>query len=136
MKYSLVHQCYQGFNDKRYYVPAFVLSKQLDSVFKINFLVDTGSPTTLLSGMNYPMPHLGQIYEKIEYILEWVGVLKRSFCPNAVCFFMQILAYMIQLLAILVSQTISLSMADYVHPSLVFWELIFSTNLVFHFQMI
>ena len=47
-------ECYQDFNDKRYYVPAFVLSKQLESVFKINFLVDTGSPTTLLSWNEVP----------------------------------------------------------------------------------
>jgi hypothetical protein len=42
-------ECYQGFNDKRYYVPTYVFSKQLDLVLKINFLVDTGSSTTLLS---------------------------------------------------------------------------------------
>jgi predicted aspartyl protease len=47
-------ECFQDFNDKRYYAPVFVISKQLELVFKINFLVDTGASTTLLSWNEVP----------------------------------------------------------------------------------
>lgn len=47
-------ECYKCHNDERYYVPAFVISKQPESVFKINFLVDTGASTTLLSWNDVP----------------------------------------------------------------------------------
>lgn len=47
-------ECYKCFNDQRYYVPAFVISKQPESVFKINFLVDTGASTTILSWNDVP----------------------------------------------------------------------------------
>lgn len=47
-------ECYKCVNDQRYYVPAFVISKQPESVFKINFLVDTGASTTILSWNDVP----------------------------------------------------------------------------------
>lgn len=47
-------ECYKCFNDQRYYVPAFVISKQPESVFKINFLVDTGASSTLISWNDVP----------------------------------------------------------------------------------
>lgn len=34
---DLYIECYKCFNDQRYYVPSFVISKQPELVFKINF---------------------------------------------------------------------------------------------------
>ncbi|HZD34123.1 MAG TPA: hypothetical protein VE130_02875 [Nitrososphaeraceae archaeon] len=47
-------ECYKCFNDQRYYVPTFVITKRPESLFKINFLVDTGASTTLLSWNDVP----------------------------------------------------------------------------------
>ena len=73
----------------------FVISKQQELVFKINFLVDIGAPTTLLSWNEVPYRHFRQIYAKRQCIPQWVAALERSFRQNAVYFFTQILVYII-----------------------------------------
>ena len=80
-------ECYQGFNDKRYYVPAFVLSKQLESVFKINFIVDTGSPTTLLSWNEVPYSTLRTNLREDRIYTGMGGSFKAFILPECSLFF-------------------------------------------------
>lgn len=80
-------ECYQDFNDKRYYVPAFVLSKQLESVFKINFLVDTGSPTTLLSWNEVPYATLRTNLREDRIYTGMGGSFKAFILPECSLFF-------------------------------------------------
>lgn len=80
-------ECYQDFNDKRYYVPAFVLSKQLESVFKINFLVDTGSPTTLLSWNEVPYTTLRTNLREDRIYTGMGGSFKAFILPECSLFF-------------------------------------------------
>lgn len=80
-------ECYQGFNDKRYYVPTFVLSKQLESVFKINFLVDTGSPTTLLSWNEVPYATLRTNLREDRIYTGMGGSFKAFILPECRLFF-------------------------------------------------
>jgi len=80
-------ECYQGFSDKRYYVPAFVLSKQLESVFKINFLVDTGSPTTLLSWNEVPYATLRTNLREDRIYTGMGGSFKAFILPECSLFF-------------------------------------------------
>jgi hypothetical protein len=80
-------ECYQGFNDKRYYVPTFVLSKQLESVFKINFLVDTGSPTTLLSWNEVPYATLRTNLREDRIYTGMGGSFKAFILPECSLFF-------------------------------------------------
>jgi hypothetical protein len=80
-------ECYQDFNDKRYYVPAFVLSKQLESFFKINFLVDTGSPTTLLSWNEVPYATLRTNLREDRIYTGMGGSFKAFILPECSLFF-------------------------------------------------
>jgi hypothetical protein len=80
-------ECYQGFNDKRYYVPAFVLSKQLESVFKINFLVDTGASTTILSWNEVPYGTLETNLREDRMYTAMGGSFKTFILPECSLFF-------------------------------------------------
>jgi hypothetical protein len=81
-------ECFQGFNDKRYYVPAFIISKQLESVFKINFLVDTGAPATLLSWNEVPYTTLQTNLREDRMYTAMGGSFKTLILPEcSLCFY-------------------------------------------------
>jgi hypothetical protein len=80
-------ECFQGFNDKRYYVPAFIISKQLESVFKINFLVDTGAPATLLSWNEVPYTTLQTNLREDRMYTAMGGSFKTLILPECSLFF-------------------------------------------------
>jgi hypothetical protein len=80
-------ECYQCFNDKRYYVPAYVFSKQLDFVLKINFLVDTGSSTTLLSWNEVPYATLKTNLREDRVFTGMGGSFKAFILPECSLFF-------------------------------------------------
>lgn len=80
-------ECFQGFNDKRYYVPAFVISKQLELVFKINFLVDTGASTTLLSWNEVPYATLQTNLREDRMYTAMGGSFKAFILPECSLFF-------------------------------------------------
>ena len=85
---SLYIECFQGFNDKRYYVPAFIISKQLESVFKINFLVDTGAPATLLSWNEVPYTTLQTNLREDRMYTAMGGSFKTLILPEcSLCFY-------------------------------------------------
>jgi hypothetical protein len=80
-------ECFQGFNDKRYYVPAFVISKQLELVLKINFLVDTGAPTTLLSWNEVPYTTLQTNLHEDRMYTTMGGSFRTFILPECSLFF-------------------------------------------------
>jgi hypothetical protein len=80
-------ECYQCFNDKRYYVPAYVFSKQLNFVLKINFLVDTGSSTTLLSWNEVPYETLKTNLGEDRIFTGMGGSVKAFILPECSLFF-------------------------------------------------
>ena len=79
-------ECFQG-NDKRYYVPAFVISKQQELVFKINFLVDTGASTTLLSWNEVPYATLQTNLREDRMYTAMGGSFKAFIVPECSLFF-------------------------------------------------
>ena len=80
-------ECYQCFNDKRYYVPAYVFSKQLDFVLKINFSVDTGSSITLLSWNEVPYVTLKTNLREDRIYTAMGGSFKAFILPECSLFF-------------------------------------------------
>jgi hypothetical protein len=80
-------ECFQGFNDRRYYVPTFVISKQLELVFKINFLVDTGASTTLLSWNEVPYATLQTNLRQDRIYTAMGGSFKAFVLPECSLFF-------------------------------------------------
>ena len=80
-------ECYQCFNDKRYYVPAYVFSKKLDFVLKINYLVDTGSSTTLLSWNEVPYATLKTNLREDRIYTAMGGSFKAFILPECSLFF-------------------------------------------------
>ena len=80
-------ECYQCFNDKRYYVPAYVFSKQLNFLLKINFLVDTGSSTTLLSWNEVPYATLKTNLGEDRVFTGVGGSFKAFILPECSLFF-------------------------------------------------
>lgn len=80
-------ECYQCFNDKRYYVPTYVFSKQLEFVLKINFLVDTGSSTTLLSWNEVPYATLKTNLRENRVFTGMGGSFKAFILPECSLFF-------------------------------------------------
>lgn len=80
-------ECYQGFNDKRYYVPAFVLSNRLKLVLKINFLVDTGASTTILSWNEVPYSTLQTNLREDRMYTTMGGSFKTFILPECSLFF-------------------------------------------------
>jgi hypothetical protein len=80
-------ECYQCFNDKRYYVPAYVFSKQLDFVLKINFSVDTGSSITLLSWNEVPYATLKTNLREDRIYTAMGGSFKAFILPECSLFF-------------------------------------------------
>jgi hypothetical protein len=80
-------ECFQDFNDKRYYVPAFVVSKQLELVFKINFLIDTGASTTLLSWNEVPYATFQTNLHEDRVYTAMGGSFKAFILPECSLFF-------------------------------------------------
>jgi len=80
-------ECYQCFNDKRYYVPAYVFSKQLNFILKINFSVDTGSSTTLLSWNEVPYATLKTNLREDRIYTAMGGSFKAFILPECSLFF-------------------------------------------------
>ena len=80
-------ECFQDFNDKRYYAPVFVISKQLELVFKINFLVDTGASTTLLSWNEVPYTTLQNNLREDRTYTAMGGSFKAFILPECTLFF-------------------------------------------------
>jgi hypothetical protein len=80
-------ECFQDFNDKRYYVPTFVISKHLELVFKINFLVDTGASTTLLSWNEVPYATLQTNLREDKIYTAMGGSFKAFVLPECSLFF-------------------------------------------------
>jgi hypothetical protein len=80
-------ECFQDFNDKRYYVPVFVISKHLELVFKINFLVDTGASTTLLSWNEVPYATLQTNLREDKIYTAMGGSFKAFVLPECSLFF-------------------------------------------------
>jgi hypothetical protein len=80
-------ECFQDFNDKRYYVPVYVISKQLELVFKINFLVDTGASTTLLSWNEVPYTILQNNLREDRIYTAMGGSFKAFALPESSLFF-------------------------------------------------
>jgi hypothetical protein len=80
-------ECYQCFSDKRYYVPAYVFSEQLDFVLKINFSVDTGSSKTLLSWNEVPYATLKTNLREDRIYTAMGGSFKAFILPECSLFF-------------------------------------------------
>lgn len=80
-------ECYKCLNDERYYVPTFVISKQLELVFKINFVVDTGSSTTLLSWNEVPYATLKTNLSEDRIYTTMGGSFKALILPECSLFF-------------------------------------------------
>jgi hypothetical protein len=85
----------QEHNDRRYYVPAFVYSKRIDLVLKINFLVDTGASRTLLSWNEVPYATLRTNLREDTIYTGIGGSFKAFLLPECSLFFMQILELII-----------------------------------------
>jgi hypothetical protein len=80
-------ECYKNSNDNRYYVPAFVHSKQIDLVLKINFLVDTGASVTLLSWNEVPYEILNTNLREDRMYTGMGGSFKAFLLPECSLFF-------------------------------------------------
>ena len=80
-------ECYKCLNDERYYVPTFVISKQLELVFKINFVVDTGSSATLLSWNEVPYATLKTNLREDRIYTAMGGSFKAFVLPECRLFF-------------------------------------------------
>ena len=68
-------------------MPTFVISKQLELVFKINFVVDTGSSTTLLSWNEVPYATLKTNLCEDRIYTTMGGSFKALILPECSLFF-------------------------------------------------
>jgi predicted aspartyl protease len=80
-------QCFKSSNDNRYYVPTFVHSKKLELLLKINFLVDTGASTTLISWNDVPYATLRTNLREDRTYTGMGGSFKAFFLPECSLFF-------------------------------------------------
>jgi hypothetical protein len=80
-------ECYKCYNDNRYYLPKFVYSKQLALFLKINFLVDTGASTTLLSWNEVPYATLRTNLREHRTYTGMGGSFKAFLLPECSLFF-------------------------------------------------
>jgi hypothetical protein len=79
--------CYKNFNDRRYYVPTFIYSKQLELILKINLLVDTGASATLLSCNDVPYATLRTNLHEDRTFTGMGGSFKTFLLPECSLYF-------------------------------------------------